>query len=132
MKFLLCALLLGVLALLSMMAGAGWYTPSQIAAALLHPEATRAADTIIQTSRLPRTVLAMCVGAFLAVAGALMQALTRNPLAAPGLFGVNAGAALMIVLAGTLFSIGDPWITAAGVSRRVYHRHAGVVCQQRQ
>lgn len=111
MKLLLCALLLGLLALLSMMAGAGWFTPSQVAAALLHPEATRAADTIIQTSRLPRTVLAMCVGAFLAVAGALMQALTRNPLAAPGLFGVNAGAALMIVLAGTLFSIGDPWIT---------------------
>jgi iron complex transport system permease protein len=40
-----------------------------------------------------------------------MQALTRNPLAAPGLFGVNAGAALMIVLVGSFFAISSPWVT---------------------
>ncbi|WP_126427102.1 FecCD family ABC transporter permease [Brevibacillus marinus] len=54
---------------------------------------------IIQTTRLPRALIATFVGANLAVAGALMQALTRNPLASPSVFGVNAGAVFFIVLA---------------------------------
>lgn len=55
-------------------------------------------QVIVRTTRLPRAVLASLVGANLAVAGALMQALTRNPLAAPSLFGINAGAVFFIVL----------------------------------
>jgi len=54
---------------------------------------------IVVGQRLPRTVLAVVVGLALAVAGALMQGLTRNPLADPGLLGVSAGAALGVVLA---------------------------------
>lgn len=54
---------------------------------------------IIRTVRLPRSLLAVVVGAALAVAGALTQGLTRNPLAAPDLLGVEAGAALAMVLA---------------------------------
>ena len=54
---------------------------------------------IIRELRLPRTVLAVMVGAALGVAGALMQGVTRNPLADPGLLGVNAGAAFAVVLA---------------------------------
>lgn len=54
---------------------------------------------IVQTTRLPRALIATLVGANLAVAGALMQALTRNPLASPSIFGVNAGAIFFIVLA---------------------------------
>lgn len=54
---------------------------------------------IIRTVRLPRSLLAIVVGAALAVAGALTQGLTRNPLAAPDLLGVEAGAALAMVLA---------------------------------
>lgn len=57
------------------------------------------AHVIIRTVRLPRALIATAVGGSLAVAGALMQALTRNPLAAPGILGVNAGAALMVVAA---------------------------------
>ena len=49
--------------------------------------------------RIPRTILAVIVGAGLGVAGAVMQAMTRNPLADPGLFGVNAGAAAAIAAA---------------------------------
>lgn len=49
-------------------------------------------------SRLPRTLLAILAGASLAVAGAGMQGLTRNPLADPGLLGVNAGASLAVVI----------------------------------
>lgn len=52
---------------------------------------------IVRELRLPRTVLGVLVGSAMALAGALMQALTRNPLADPGLLGVNAGAALAIV-----------------------------------
>jgi ABC-type Fe3+-siderophore transport system permease subunit len=70
------------------------------------PGAIFKADTpeelIIQSIRLPRVVLAFCVGAALAVAGALMQAVAANPLAAPEIMGVNAGAVLVVVLAVTV------------------------------
>lgn len=54
---------------------------------------------IIVELRLPRTVLALAVGAALGVSGAVMQGYLRNPLADPGLFGVSSGAALGAVLA---------------------------------
>ena len=53
---------------------------------------------IIRSIRLPRTLIASMVGASLAIAGALMQGLTQNPLAAPGILGINAGAALAVVV----------------------------------
>ncbi|MBE9166019.1 iron ABC transporter permease [Pleurocapsales cyanobacterium LEGE 06147] len=53
---------------------------------------------IIRTVRLPRSLIAMLVGAALAIAGAIMQGLTRNPLASPSILGVNAGAALAVVV----------------------------------
>jgi iron complex transport system permease protein len=53
---------------------------------------------IIRTVRLPRSLIAMIVGAALAVAGAIMQGLTLNPLASPGILGVNAGAAFAVVV----------------------------------
>ncbi len=56
---------------------------------------------LIATVRLPRVLIAAGAGAALAIAGALMQGLTRNPLASPALFGINAGAACMMVLAQT-------------------------------
>lgn len=62
------------------------------------------AATIVHALRLPRTVLAIAVGIALGVAGALMQGHTRNPLADPGLLGVEAGAACAVVLA--IFSLG--------------------------
>ena len=52
---------------------------------------------IVNTLRLPRTLAAWGVGMALAIAGALTQSITRNPLAAPGIIGVNAGAALAAV-----------------------------------
>ena len=62
---------------------------------------------IVRQLRLPRTELAVMVGAALGVAGALMQGVTRNPLADPGLLGVNAGASFAVVLAIWAFSITD-------------------------
>lgn len=110
-RFLCCGALLVLMILLSVMAGARFYSLSQVADALFHTDPVRTADIIIRTSRLPRTYMALAIGAFLAVAGGLMQALTRNPVASPGLFGVNAGAALMIVLADSIFSLSAPWQT---------------------
>ncbi|SFI87795.1 FecCD family ABC transporter permease [Thermoflavimicrobium dichotomicum] len=60
---------------------------------------------IIQTSRVPRTVIAAVVGASLAIAGGLMQGLTRNPLASPATLGINAGASFFIVMAVSFFSV---------------------------
>jgi len=60
-------------------------------------------DLIIRTLRVPRALIAALVGASLGVAGALMQGLTRNPLAEPGILGINAGAALAVVAAVFLF-----------------------------
>ncbi|WP_307828096.1 iron ABC transporter permease [Nocardioides sp. SYSU D00038] len=65
---------------------------------LLHDDGSEAA-TIIHDLRVPRTVLALTVGLSLGIAGALMQGHTRNPLAEPGLLGVEAGAAFAVVLA---------------------------------
>lgn len=60
-------------------------------------------ETVVREDRLGRTLLGLLVGMSLAVAGALIQAMTRNPLADPGILGVNAGAALFVAIAvGTL------------------------------
>ena len=58
---------------------------------------------IIRTLRVPRALIAALVGASLGVVGALMQGITRNPLAEPGILGVNAGAALAVVASVFLF-----------------------------
>lgn len=60
---------------------------------------------IIRTTRLSRAIVACLVGSALAVSGVLMQALTRNSLASPSIFGVNAGAVFFIVLFSTFFSV---------------------------
>lgn len=72
--------------------------------ALFHYDSEQIDQILVLTTRLSRTVIALVVGASLAVAGALMQALTRNPLASPGIFGINAGAMFAIVLLSSLFT----------------------------
>lgn len=73
---------------------------------------------IIQDVRLPRALIGTVVGASLAIAGALLQALTRNPLASPDILGFNAGASFFIVVALMLFSISSlqatTWIAFLG------------------
>ncbi|MEK4531636.1 iron ABC transporter permease [Solibacillus sp. FSL W7-1472] len=60
---------------------------------------------IILRHRLPRALIATFVGASLAIAGALLQTMTRNPLASPGILGINAGAGLFVVLAISIFQM---------------------------
>ncbi|TBP29123.1 Fe(3+)-siderophore ABC transporter permease, partial [Klebsiella quasipneumoniae subsp. similipneumoniae] len=64
--------------------------------------------TIVLDARLPRTLAGLLAGIALGLAGALMQTLTRNPLADPGLLGVNSGASFAIVLGAALFGITSP------------------------
>lgn len=64
--------------------------------------------TIVLDARLPRTLAGLLAGVALGLAGALMQTLTRNPLADPGLLGVNSGASFAIVLGAALFGITSP------------------------
>jgi iron complex transport system permease protein len=71
----------------------------RIAGALAHPDANDPLDAIVTQLRLPRTVLAVVVGAALGACGVLLQALTRNPLADPSIVGIEAGAALAVVIA---------------------------------
>jgi len=70
--------------------------------------------------RLPRTVVGLVVGAALGLAGAVMQGLTRNPLADPGLLGVNAGAATAVVLAISVLGVTSPagyvWFALLGAA----------------
>ncbi len=75
---------------------------------------------IIREARMPRALIAAAVGSSLAVAGVLMQALTKNPLASPGLLGINAGAGLLIVIAMSILSISSmtslAWIAFLGAA----------------
>lgn len=73
--------------------------PTSVADVLDALGGTGTERALIWELRIPRTILAIVVGLALGAAGALMQALTRNPLADPGLLGVNAGAAVAVALA---------------------------------
>lgn len=82
---------------------------------------------IIRSLRIPRTLVGLGVGAALGLAGAVMQGVTRNPLADPGILGVNAGASLAVVIAIYVFGVGSltgyvwfAFIGAAVVSVVVY------------
>lgn len=95
MKLNLSLLVLILLAFAgSLLAGRVWLPPQ----ALLSPHDSLA-GLILYDIRLPRTVLALMVGASLGLSGAVLQGFTRNPLAEPALLGVSSGAALGAVIA---------------------------------
>lgn len=73
--------------------------------ALVAYDGSSAAHIIVRDYRIPRTLLGLLCGAAFGVSGALIQAATRNPLADPGILGINAGAAFFVTLAIGLFGI---------------------------
>lgn len=103
--YFVCIGLLLLCLMWSITNGAADISPDTVFAALFYPDGSFD-HLLIQTSRLPRVLAGALVGAGLAVAGAVMQGLTRNPLADSGLLGINAGAAFAVVLA--VYLIGDP------------------------
>lgn len=96
------ALLVGLAALiavsvLSVMVGARDISPADVWSAVIRPGASHE-SLVLWESRIPRTITGLIVGPALGVCGALIQAFTRNPLADPGILGVNAGAGFAIAL----------------------------------
>ncbi|QJC52714.1 iron chelate uptake ABC transporter family permease subunit [Paenibacillus albicereus] len=97
--------LLAAAACLSLMVGAKRLSIDTVLQALLSSSDTYE-HRVILDSRLPRTLLALAVGPAFGLSGALIQALTRNPLADPGILGVSAGAAFAVAIGVGFFSIG--------------------------
>nr|BFF11527.1 iron chelate uptake ABC transporter family permease subunit [Microbacterium flavescens] len=112
--------LLLVMVLVSLMIGARPVAPGVVIDALLRPDMSLADHSVILTQRVPRTIIGILAGASLALAGTLMQGLTRNPLADPGLLGVNAGASVAVLAAITLWGITSPsgfvWFAFVGAA----------------
>jgi iron complex transport system permease protein len=100
----LFALLLLLCFMASILLGAKAYSLNTLTDAYLSFDGSND-HLIIRQARVPRALIATVIGAGLAVAGTLMQALTRNPLASPSLFGINAGAALAIVVSVAFFQV---------------------------
>ena len=92
------AVLLATAVVASISLGARTIPPGDVLAVLTGREVSAVTATIVLDSRLPRTLAALLAGAALAVAGALVQALTRNPLADPGVLGITPGSAFLVAL----------------------------------
>lgn len=95
-------LLLVLTTVLSLVIGAK-SLPASVVLDALTGSCQSADCTIVLDARLPRTLAGLLAGGALGTAGALMQTLTRNPLADPGILGVNSGASFAIVLGAALF-----------------------------
>jgi iron complex transport system permease protein len=94
---LVCVALLVLVSLLSIAVGSKQIPLSTVFDALRHYNDADSDHVIIRSLRMPRTAIGLLIGAALGLSGALMQGVTRNPLADPGILGVNGGAALFVV-----------------------------------
>ena len=89
-------LVLVLVAMASLALGSRSIAPDVVWDALVRGGASQDAQVVTQL-RVPRTIAALMIGGALGVAGSIMQAMTRNPLADPGVLGINAGAAFVVV-----------------------------------
>lgn len=93
---------------------------SDVVQSFTHYDESSNNQIIIKTSRMPRAFIAAAIGASLAIAGALIQAITRNPLADPNVLGINYGASFFIVFAITVLSVSSTfslmWISFLGAA----------------
>jgi iron complex transport system permease protein len=112
--------LLALVAVVSVTLGTRAVTLEAILAALSGATPTSAAETVIAEMRVPRTLLGISVGVALGLSGTILQGVTRNPLADPGILGINAGAAAAIVLGATLVGAAPMgvhvWLAFAGAA----------------
>lgn len=107
---ILLLVLLAAVAIVSLMLGAGEVTPGR-ALAVLAGRGDDEASFVVGSLRAPRTLIGIVVGISLGLAGALLQAVSRNPLAEPGLLGVSAGAAFAVGVA--------LWLGASAATLRI-------------
>lgn len=101
--FFIISLLFVIGAYLSLRFGAISYSHQQLVETLRHPMTDSPVQDVVIDLRLPRMVAAILVGAAMAQAGAMMQGITRNVIADPGLLGINAGAGLALILGYAIF-----------------------------
>ncbi len=106
-------------ALASLAFGARYIDFPDVMKALFRPDHTSFTAMVVR-ERIPRTVFGMIAGASLGVSGALMQAITRNPIADPSILGVNTGASLFVVSGIAFFHISSAgqyiWFALAGAA----------------
>ncbi|NSC22392.1 iron ABC transporter permease [Streptomyces albus subsp. chlorinus] len=118
---------LGLAALLSLALGSRAIAPAAVWDALLHGGHSNAAE-VVRGMRLPRTLVGLMVGAALGLAGTVMQGLTRNPIAEPGILGVSQGAAVGVVCAIAFADVhtlgGYVWFGFAGAGVAALAVHA--------
>ncbi|MFT4282692.1 FecCD family ABC transporter permease [Microbacterium sp.] len=93
---------------LSTLVGTRMLAPADLWGVVTRFSAEDDAHLILLHTRIPRTILAVLAGAALGAAGVVMQSLTRNPLAEPGILGVNAGSALAVAVAIAVFGVIQP------------------------
>ena len=112
--------LLLVAVVLSLGVGARAIPPATVLDALLHFDPGINDHVVVVDQRLPRTIIGLLAGMALALSGTVMQGMTRNPFADPGLLGVNAGASVAVLLAITFAGITQPagfvWFAFAGAA----------------
>ena len=112
------ALVLVAVCLLSITMGSRAITLGTVWDAIFDPGADSVAQTVVREIRVPRTLLGVIVGVALGLSGTILQGVTRNPLADPGIMGINAGAAAAIVASVMLFG-------ATGLSTYVWFSFLG-------
>lgn len=106
--------------LLSLALGVRDVAPAEVWRALVDPVEGNSDHSVVRDQRIPRTVIGLLAGLALGLAGALSQGVTRNPIADPGLLGLNAGAALGIVVAAAYLDVATPlggiWFAFVGAA----------------
>ncbi|MFE4539521.1 FecCD family ABC transporter permease [Streptomyces scopuliridis] len=108
MGLLLTAGVLAVATWASLVAGSGDAGAGEVVRALLDPDLSDKGQLIVREVRVPRTVAGLLAGAALGLAGAVMQGVARNPLADPGILGINAGASVVVVFAIGVLGLTEP------------------------
>ncbi|NTV78355.1 MAG: iron ABC transporter permease [Clostridiales bacterium] len=101
---MICFVLLSICILASLAFGSRTIQFYEVIQIFFHPE-LNSLNQLVVYERIPRTVFAIVAGASLGVSGAMMQAVTKNPIADPGILGVNTGAALFVVSGIAFFHI---------------------------
>ncbi|MGW6856228.1 FecCD family ABC transporter permease [Streptomyces xanthophaeus] len=113
-------LILAAVTVASVGLGARDISALEIVKILLHPGASGYDHDVLWTERIPRTLLGLLVGAALGASGLVMQALTLNPLADPGILGIQQGAALLVVVGILFLDVSDAggffWLALAGAA----------------
>jgi len=103
---LVLGLALVAVCLLSITMGSRAITLGTVWDSMFSPGSQSVAETVVREIRVPRTLLGVLVGAALGLSGTILQGVTRNPLADPGIMGINAGAAAAIVTSVMVLGVG--------------------------